>query len=70
MIIKLIQTSTRDSISALWMMSYQAQSIGEQFHKVRQLYEIHEIENKIQDGTESFPEEGQSLVSGIAIEFR
>lgn len=70
MIIKLIQTSTRDFISALWMMSYQAQTLGEQFHKVRQLYEIHEIENKIPDGTEAFPGDGQSLMSGFSIEFQ
>ena len=70
MIIKLIQTSTRDFISALWMMSYQAQTLGEQFHKVRQLYEIHEIENKVPDGTESFPGDGQSLTSGVTIEFQ
>ena len=52
------------------MISHQAKSIGEQLHKVRQLYEIHEIQNKIPDGTVSFPEDSRSLVSGVAVEFR
>ena len=62
--------TTRDFIFSFWMISHQAKSIGEQFHKVRQLYEIHEIQNKIPDGTVPFPGDGRSLVSGIAVEFR
>jgi len=67
---RLIQTTNRNFISALWAISYQAKSIGEQFHSVRQLYEIHEIRNKVPDGTISFPEDSRSLASGITVEFQ
>lgn len=62
--------ATRDFISAFWKISQQTNLISNQFHKVRQLYEIHEIQNKVLDGTVSFPEDSRSLMSGIAIEFR
>ena len=52
------------------MISYQAKSIREQFHQIRQLYEIQEIQNKVPDGKISFPEDSRSLASGIAVEFR
>ncbi|KAF9650307.1 P-loop containing nucleoside triphosphate hydrolase protein [Thelephora ganbajun] len=68
--INLIQTTNQSFTSALLMTSYQAKSIGEQFHKIRQLYEIHEIQNKVPDGIISFPEDSRSLVSGITVEFR
>ena len=62
--------ATRDFIFGLWIISHQAKSISEHFHKVRQSYEIHEIQNKVLDGTISFPEDSRSLTSGISIEFR
>lgn len=67
---RFIQTTNRNFTTALWTISYQAKSIGEQFHRVRQLYEIHEIRNKVPDGTTSFPEDSRSLASGITVEFR
>lgn len=62
--------TAQEFTAALWMVSYQAKSVGEQFHKVRQLYEIHEIQNKVLDGTISFPEDSRSSASGISIEFQ
>jgi hypothetical protein len=62
--------ATRDFVFAFWLMSRQTESIGERFHKVRQLYEIHEVQNEVLDGTMSFPEDSRSLASGIAVEFR
>ena len=62
--------TTQGFISAFWMISHQVKSIGEQFHKVRQLYEIHEIQNEVLDGTMSFPEDSRSLATGITVEFR
>ena len=62
--------ATRDFVFAFWMITQQAGSIGERFHKVRQLYEIHEIQNEVLDGTMSFPEDSRSLATGIAVEFR
>ena len=68
--IRLIQTTNMAFMSELRMILYHAGSIGEHFHKMRQMYEIHEIENKVLDGTVSFPEDSRSLESGITVEFR
>ncbi|KAG1740004.1 P-loop containing nucleoside triphosphate hydrolase protein [Suillus lakei] len=38
--------------------------------EVRNLYEIENIQNKMVDGTEPFPENRQSLRNGISVEFR
>ncbi|KAG1722507.1 P-loop containing nucleoside triphosphate hydrolase protein [Suillus lakei] len=45
-------------------------SLGKQFAHVRKLYEIVNVQNKVVDGTEPFPEDQQSLRSGISVEFR
>ena len=51
-------------------MSYKAKSIGDQLHKVRHIYETQKTQNKVVDGAVSFPEDRQSLRSGITVEFR
>lgn len=61
-------------------MTSVADSIGEFFKKldnifgqvktIRSLYEIKNIPNIIEDGTEPYPENSQTLSAGIAIEFR
>ncbi|KAG1775581.1 P-loop containing nucleoside triphosphate hydrolase protein [Suillus placidus] len=38
--------------------------------RTRKVYEIENIRNKVVDGTEPFPENQQSLMSGISVEFR
>lgn len=45
-------------------------SLAKQFANIRMLYEIENVENKIVDGVESFPENQQSLGSGVSVEFR
>lgn len=44
--------------------------IVKQFDDIRTLYEIENIPNKVVDGVEPFPEDKQSLRSGISVEFR
>ena len=68
--VRLIQTTLQGFVYELWMMTYQAKSISDQLHKVRQIYETQETKNKVVDGAISFPEERQSLRSGITVEFR
>ncbi|KAG2132379.1 P-loop containing nucleoside triphosphate hydrolase protein [Suillus clintonianus] len=45
-------------------------SLAKKFTYVRTVYEIENVRNQVVDGTESFPEDKQSLRSGISIEFR
>ena len=52
------------------MIAYEAKAIRDQFHQIRQLYEVREFQNKIPDGKISFPEDSRSLASGIVVEFR
>ena len=68
--IGLVKSTNQGFIYALQMMFYHARSIGDQLHNIRQLYEIHEIQNKVPNGTISFPEDSRSLASGITVEFR
>ncbi|KAG0703055.1 P-loop containing nucleoside triphosphate hydrolase protein [Suillus ampliporus] len=51
-------------------LPYKSSSLARQFDNVRKLYEISNVQNKVVDGTESFPEDQQSLRSGISVEFR
>lgn len=68
--IRLIQATNAGFINEVWRIKFEAKSIGDQFHKVRQMYEIRGIQNKIQGGKISFPEDSRSLASGITVEFR
>lgn len=45
-------------------------SIKDHIARVRNLYEVLEIPNKVPDGSVSFPENQKSLEIGISIEFR
>ncbi|KAG2345392.1 P-loop containing nucleoside triphosphate hydrolase protein [Suillus weaverae] len=49
---------------------YRHHSLAEHLANVRALYEIKKVENKVIDGREPFPENKQSLRSGISVEFR
>jgi len=40
------------------------------FAGVRNIYELKNVRNKVVDGTERFPENQQSLSSGVSVEFR
>src|ERR1700753_182179 len=61
--VRLIQSTNQGFIYELQMILFHARSIGDQFNKIRQMYEIHEIQNKVPDGTISFPEDSRSLES-------
>ncbi|KAG2132378.1 P-loop containing nucleoside triphosphate hydrolase protein [Suillus clintonianus] len=51
-------------------VSARAFAIGAQFARVRDLYEFKNMQNKVVDGTEPFPENQQSLSRGISVEFK
>lgn len=62
---------TSNSFSAtLFSLFGESFSLAEQFSNVRKLYEIENVQNKVVDGAESFPENQQALKSGISVEFR
>jgi ABC-type multidrug transport system fused ATPase/permease subunit len=67
---RLVQETTSSFMSAFMGFLNESGSIAERFHKVRQLYEIENIPNNVVDGNTSFPEDRQSLQSGISVEFR
>ena len=66
----LVQKTNQGFIEEMWMIAYEAKAIRDQFHQIRQLYEVREFQNKIPDGKISFPEDSRSLASGIVVEFR
>ena len=67
---RLVQETTSSFMNTLTTFLNESGSIAERFHKVRQLYEIENIPNNVVDGNISFPEDRQSLKSGISVEFR
>jgi len=67
---RLVQETTSSFMNAFMGFINESGSIAERFHKVRQLYEIENIPNNVVDGNISFPEDRQSLKSGMAVEFR
>ncbi|KAG2034311.1 P-loop containing nucleoside triphosphate hydrolase protein [Suillus americanus] len=50
--------------------SFSATSLVEKLAAIRSIYAIDNVKNKVVDGPEPFPEDRQSLRSGISIEFR
>ena len=67
---RLVQDTTSSFTSAFMGFLNASGSIAERFHKIRQLYEIANIPNDVVDGNISFPEDRQSLKSGMSVEFR
>jgi len=67
---RLVQETTASFTGAFMGFLNESGSIAERFHKVRQLYEIENIPNSVVDGSISFPEDRQSVKSGISVEFR
>jgi hypothetical protein len=49
---------------------YEDGKLAKRLADVRALYEIKNVQNKVVDGREPFPENKQSLRSGISVEFR
>ena len=67
---RLVQETTSSFMNAFMGFLNESGSIAERFHKVRQLYEIENIPNNVVDGKISFPEDRQTLKSGMSVEFR
>ncbi|KAG1825435.1 P-loop containing nucleoside triphosphate hydrolase protein [Suillus subaureus] len=66
----LIEHASNSFISA-HLSPYRVLSLAPIFADLRNLYEFKNVQNKVVDGTEPFPENQQSLIdSGISIEFR
>lgn len=67
---RLVQETTSSFMNTFMGFLNESGSIAERFHKVRQLYEIENIPNNVVDGNTSFPEDRESLNSGMSVEFR
>lgn len=65
----LVERTSRSSMSTQLSLIDEF-SLAKQFSNVRNLYEIENVKNKVVDGTESFPENQQTLGSGVSVEFR
>ncbi|KAG1725553.1 P-loop containing nucleoside triphosphate hydrolase protein [Suillus paluster] len=66
----LINQTSNSFSSTLFSLFGESFSLAEQFANVRKLYEIDNVKNKVVDGAEPFPENQQSLRTGISVEFR
>jgi hypothetical protein len=66
----LIKQTSQAFTSTLFSLFGESYSLAERFKDVRKLYEFENVLNKVVDGTELFPEDQQSIRSGISLEFR
>ena len=66
----LIQEATNTFVWGFYELLTSTKSVSEQLASVRKLYEVHNIPNKVVDGTVPFPEEASQVRFGIALEFR
>ncbi|KAG7093668.1 hypothetical protein E1B28_007327 [Marasmius oreades] len=64
-------TQTTSSFSNLLVSFFgQTTSVADSLSGIRRLYTVMELSNRVQDGTVPFPENQQTLQSGISVEFR
>ncbi|KAF8724831.1 hypothetical protein AX14_008579 [Amanita brunnescens Koide BX004] len=68
--LNLIMNAANDALDAYQGIADVDGSIKDHIARVRNLYEVLEIPNKVPDGSVSFPENQKSLEIGISIEFR
>lgn len=68
--LNLIQQTAQSFSHTIMWFAKEVGSVSERLANLRRLYEAENIENKIQDGTVPYPEDEQSVKSGIALEFR
>ncbi|KAG2030068.1 P-loop containing nucleoside triphosphate hydrolase protein [Suillus americanus] len=61
---------TSDAFISTHLSPYRMFSLAAILASLRNLYEFQNVQNKVVDGTERFPESQQSLSSGISVEFR
>ena len=66
----LVQSAASTFAWSVYEMVSRTQNIEEQLEAVRGVYALAEIPNLVPDGTLSFPEKGESIEAGIALEFR
>ncbi|KAG1908604.1 P-loop containing nucleoside triphosphate hydrolase protein [Suillus fuscotomentosus] len=59
-----------DSLISTYLSPYRVFNLTAKFAGLRNLYELKNVQNKVMDGTERFPGNQQSLISGISVEFR
>lgn len=68
--LSLIANAANDAFDAYQGIADVDGSIKDRIARVRNLYEMHEIPNKVPDGSVPYPENQNSLEMGISIEFR
>ncbi|KAF8876487.1 P-loop containing nucleoside triphosphate hydrolase protein [Infundibulicybe gibba] len=68
--LNLITQTTQSFTYVLFNLFDETSSIADHLASVRKLYEVRTIQNRIEDGLESFPENQQALQLGVSVEFR
>ncbi|KAF8508693.1 P-loop containing nucleoside triphosphate hydrolase protein [Gautieria morchelliformis] len=66
----LIKQTVADFEQPLLYLLYRTSSLSETLRSLRRLYEMSNLKNQVVDGTEPYPENRQTLQTGISVEFR
>ncbi|KAI0716185.1 P-loop containing nucleoside triphosphate hydrolase protein [Cerioporus squamosus] len=68
--LSLVQSAASSFAWSIYELVSETQGIDDQLQSVRDVYELADIPNIVPDGTVSYPEQGESIEAGIALEFR
>ncbi|KAK0202956.1 P-loop containing nucleoside triphosphate hydrolase protein [Desarmillaria ectypa] len=68
--LNLISSSATSFTFTLYSLFRGSSSVAERIASIRQLYEVGKMENRVADGAIPYPENPQTLSSGISVEFR
>ncbi|ETW78359.1 ABC transporter [Heterobasidion irregulare TC 32-1] len=68
--LSLIQQTSLSFSATITQFLSQVGSVSNRLSSLRQLYEVANIPNRIQDGNAPFPEDPQTIRAGISLEFR
>ncbi|KAJ8457590.1 hypothetical protein ONZ45_g18253 [Pleurotus djamor] len=68
--LNLVTNTTQTFTHVIFSLIDETRSVADQLSRVRNLYEISNIPNKVVDGKEPYPENQQSLMMGMSIEFK
>ncbi|KZV64748.1 P-loop containing nucleoside triphosphate hydrolase protein [Peniophora sp. CONT] len=66
----LIQQSSSSFMRQVGQVFHSSENLGDTLGNLRKLYEADKIPNRVQDGVNPFPENAQSLLAGVGVEFR
>lgn len=68
--LNLITSTTNQFTNEFYSLMYTTENISTTLSNIRQLYEVENIPNQVEDGAVPYPEDQAKIRYGISVEFR